>query len=299
MQAMIAKVTGCFGGIVFLLLASSCAEQASEPLTSQREGVAVADDGVEISYRLMGPADAPTLWVGYPWSEGMNDLLSEISGARVVQDHSAMLSRLTEKYRVLYVDYPRGIGGTTGPLPDDLLPETAAKDYEVVADAAGIDRFVALGYSWGAALGVQVALHSKRCAGLAIGGWPVLGAPFEEIIPQSAANAAALPPGRGRDTFVSNVNFYEASLAGWDDQESMEALQRDRAGLLYLYVGSEDVGVPAQGLNLPIAERIVEHRKPLEDAGWRVAVFAGFDHMNLPEDVWLDGVLAFLEGKSW
>lgn len=39
------------------------------------------------------------------------------------------------------------------------------------------------------------------------------------------------------------MNFYKASLAGWDDQESMEALQRDRAGLLYLYVGSEDVGV--------------------------------------------------------
>ena len=31
----------------------------------------------------------------------------------------------------------------------------------------------------------------------------------------------------------------------------------------------------------------------------RVDVFEGYDHLNLPMDVWVTGVLDFLEGKAW
>ncbi|MYE80399.1 MAG: hypothetical protein F4X36_00845 [Gammaproteobacteria bacterium] len=74
---------------------------------------------------------------------------------------------------------------------------------------------------------------------------------------------------------------------------------RDRAGLLYLYVGSEDVGVPSLNLTLPVAEPIIENKARLEAAGWQVDVIDGYDHMNLTLDAWVPSVLDFLEGKSW
>jgi hypothetical protein len=126
----------------------------------------------------------------------------------------------------------------------------------------------------------------------------VLGAPFEEIIPQVISNTAVLPPGRAKNIYASNVNFYKASLAGWDDTRVLESLS-DKAGLLYLYIGSEDVAVPEAGLDLPLAERIIDNKERLENAGWKVDVFEGYDHLNLPMDVWVTGVLDFLEGNAW
>ena len=286
--------------VMAMSLLVSCVTQESQVVMQQKEGYALTDDGVKISYELIGPSDAPVLWVGYPWSKGWAELMAKMTEGNLENDtvNDQLLQRLSRKYQVLYVDYPRGVGRTTGPLPGDLLPETAAKDYDAVAEAAGIEKFVALGFSWGGALGVQVALHSERCAGLAIGGWPVLGAPFEEIIPQVISNTAVLPPGRAKNIYASNVNFYKASLAGWDDTRVLESLS-DKAGLLYLYIGSEDVAVPEAGLDLPLAERIIDNKERLENGGWKVDVFEGYDPLNLPMDVWVTGVLDFLEGKAW
>ena len=282
-------------------LLAACAPTNDDAETAMKEGFAVTDDGVEIHYRLLGPADAPTLWVGYPWTEGWDRIMQEL-GARASGTgvHRELIEALTAKYQVLYVDYPRGTGASTGPLPGDLTPETVAKDYVAVADAAGVDRFVAMGYSWGAGFGIHVASRTKRCAGLAIGGWPVLDAPYAEILEGSRAQSTSLPDGTAAQRVLgSNTNFY-ADIVGsdWDEEAAVEFM-RDRAGLLYLYVGSEDVGVPGMGLELPIAEPIVANREQLKAAGWEVDVIEGYDHMNLPLDAWLPGVLEFLEGKSW
>jgi len=42
-----------------------------------------------------------------------------------------------------------------------------------------------------------------------------------------------------------------------------------------------------------------DNKERLENAGWKVDVFEGYDHLNLPMDVWVTGVLDFLEGKAW
>ncbi len=276
-----------------------------DSLTATKEGFAETADGVRIHYRLLGPSDAPTLWVGYPWTEGwdriMQDLGSTSSSTEVSRQ---LLETLTEKYQVLHVDYPRGTGQSTGPLSGDINPGTVAEDYVAVADAAGIDRFVAMGYSWGAGFGIHVASRTKRCAGLAIGGWPVLGAPYAEILEGSGATSSSLPADTAAGKVMrSNTRFYADIVADmgsgdWTEQDAVESM-RDRAGLLYLYVGSEDVGVPSMNLTLPIAEPIIENKAGLEAAGWQVDVIEGYDHMNLPLDAWVPRVLDFLEGKSW
>ena len=69
-------------------------------------------------------------------------MMAEMTGGNLENDNvnDQLLQLLTRKYQVLYVDYPRGVGRTTGPLPGDLLPETAAKDYDAVAEAAGVEN---------------------------------------------------------------------------------------------------------------------------------------------------------------
>ena len=264
------------------------------------EGFAETEDGVKIRYRLYGPSDAPTIWVGYPWTDGWYQIMVEMgadsySGERINQ----LISALTDQYQVLHVDYPRGTGESTGPLPDDLTPETVAKDYVAVADAAGVDRFVAMGYSWSAGFGIHVASRTRRCAGLVIGGWPVVGAPHEQIVGMSAANTNALPPGRAKEVLGSNVNYYQSIIdSNWDAEAAVDYME-DRAGLLYLYVGSEDKGVPGLNIPLPIADPIVEHQEYLEAHGWWVEVIDGYDHMNLTLDAWLPPALDYLEGKTW
>ena len=282
-----------------LLFSASLAN--ADSMTATKEGFAETDDGVQIHYRLLGPSDAPTLWVGYPWTEGWDRIMQELGSTSSSTEISRqLLELLTTKYQVLHVDYPRGTGRSTGPLPEDIKPETVAKDYVAVADAAGVDRFVAMGYSWGAGIGIQVASRTKRCAGLAIGGWPVLGAPYEQILISSGASSSGLPTDTAAGKVLrSNTRFYADIVnSNWSEEDAVESM-RDRAGLLYLYVGSEDMGVPSMNMSLPIASPIVAHKEQLEAAGWKVEVIEGYGHMDLPLDAWVPGVMDFLKGKSW
>tara|TARA_Y100001934_G_C12168589_1_gene685565 strand:- start:52 stop:201 length:150 start_codon:yes stop_codon:yes gene_type:complete len=45
-------------------------------------GYVTTDDGVQIHYRLLGPKDAPVIWVGYPWTKGWSDVMEEMGAGR-------------------------------------------------------------------------------------------------------------------------------------------------------------------------------------------------------------------------
>ena len=80
----------------------------------------------------------------------------------------------------------------------------------------------------------------------------------------------------------ANVNYYQDIIdSNWDAATAVEFMA-DRAGLLYLFVGSDDNGVPGLGLPLPVADPIFEHKVQLETRGWKVDVSDGYDHMTLP-----------------
>ena len=228
----------------------------------------------------------------------MRELGAPDSGTDV---HRELIEALTAKYQVLHVDYPRGTGESTGPLPGG--PHTR-NGGEGLRGGGRRRRRGPVRRHWAThgarGFGIHVASRTRRCAGLAIGGWPVLDAPYAEILEGSRAQSTSLPAGTAvQKVLGSNTSFYAAIVGSdWDEEAAVEFM-RDRAGLLYLYVGSEDVGVPAMGLELPIAEPIVANRERLEAVGWEVDVIEGYDHMNLPLDAWLPGVLEFLEGKTW
>ena len=59
--------------VMAMSLLVSCVTQESQVVMQQKEGYALTDDGVKISYELIGPSDAPVLWVGYPWSRGWTE----------------------------------------------------------------------------------------------------------------------------------------------------------------------------------------------------------------------------------
>ena len=289
--------------LVLLFTMTACSNDARETNADQPDkashGIATTEDGVEIHYRLLGPSDAPTVWVGYPWTPGWNDIMAELGTPTSPEPTRELLAALSAKYQVLHVDYPRGTGASTGPLPRDLTPETVAADYIAVADAAGVDRFVAFGFSWSAGFGIHAASRTKRIAGLVIGGWPVIDAPHEQIVEMSRATVAALPTGTAKTVLGSNVNYYQSIIDDeWDADAALEYMS-DRAGLLYVFVGSDDVGVPALGMTLPVADPIIEHKATLEAHGWQVHIIDGYDHMNLTISAWLPQAMAFLKGKRW
>ena len=58
---------------------ASCAS-GNQPINGT--GYATTDDGVQIHYRLLGPKDAPVIWVGYPWTKGWSDVMEEIGAGR-------------------------------------------------------------------------------------------------------------------------------------------------------------------------------------------------------------------------
>src|SRR4029077_5517306 len=95
------------------------------------------------------------------------------------------LSRLTDRYRVLAMDYPPfGQGESTrdwGPS-DAFTADRVCEELFAVADAAGFNRFVWWGFSWGGLIGLQLAWRSDRIAALVCGGWPPLGGPYADLL---------------------------------------------------------------------------------------------------------------------
>ena len=148
-------------------------------------------------------------------------------------------------------------------------------------------------------MGLQVASRTERCAGLVCGGWPPLGAPYEEILGQVRATVSAAPQGKTRDIMQTNVRFYEDIVAHYDEAAALEAM-RTRAGLLQCIVAAGDQGVPDMGLVLPIADRIRENKAKLEEYGWQIDVVPDTDHMTLPpQQSFTDLIVDFLKGKTW
>src|SRR5258708_2421210 len=95
------------------------------------------------------------------------------------------LDRLTDRYRVLVMDYPKiapGIGQGEMVPASELTVERYCADMLDVADAAGFDCFAWWGYSMGGLMGLQLAARSRRVSALVCGGWPPLGGQYQEML---------------------------------------------------------------------------------------------------------------------
>ena len=186
------------------------------------------------------------------------------------------LDRLVDRYRVLLVDYP-SIGASRDIAPTDLSVDRVCADLLGVASAAGFERFAYWGYSWGGAVGLQLAHRTDRLSALVVGGWPPLGGPYAGILEATRLKQAAPEPSslkvlRSAAQYRQWETYY-ASMGDWDEARSVARIACPK---LVLFGGEGDL-VEA-GVPVPIASTIRAHRAELEGQGWEVVEIPGHGH---------------------
>ena len=215
-----------------------------------------------------------------------------IFGAAAAGVLSGYLDRLTDRYRVLLIDYP-SIGRSRDIAPADLTADRVCADLLGVADAAGAKRFAYWGYSWSGAVGLQLAHRTDRLSALVIGGWPPLGAPYGEILAVSRARAAApaLSPVLRTPEQYAQWPAYYASMIDWPERAAVEAIRCPR---MAIFGGDGDLD--EDGTPIRIASINRAHRDELEAIGWTVAEIAGQGHeVAMRPELIVPPVRAFLD----
>jgi pimeloyl-ACP methyl ester carboxylesterase len=221
--------------------------------------------------------------------------LTQIFGSEMQDVLDGYLDRLTDRYRVLRVDYP-SIGGSRDIAPQDLTADRVCADLLAVATAAGFDRFAYWGYSWGAAAGLQLAARTDRLTALVLGGWPPLGAPYKDILQatrlkQPDPEPSSLKILRSKQQYRQWETYY-ASMLSWCEGKSVARIQIPKM----VFFGGEGDLVEA-GVPIRIASIIREQRTTLEGQGWEICELADQDHgvCMVPQLV-VPPVRAFLDG---
>jgi pimeloyl-ACP methyl ester carboxylesterase len=204
------------------------------------------------------------------------------------------LNALTDRYRVLLVDYP-SIGASRDIAPHALSADRVCADLLGVASAAGFERFAYWGYSWSGAVGLQLASRTERLSALVIGGWPPLGGPYQEILAAArrklpAPEASSLKVLRNPAQYAQWIHFYE-SMLDWPEAQAVAGITCPRL----VYYGAEADLVEA-GIAVTIASNIRSRRAELEQLGWHVHEEPGQGHggMALPQFA-VPPVRAFLD----
>ncbi len=224
-----------------------------------------------IHFELHG-AGAP-LFLGFPLMASHAEIFGE-EGASVLRGY---LDRLTDRYRVLLADYP-SIGKSESIPTSELTANRVCADLLRVADSAGFDRFAFWGFSWGGAVGLQLAARTDRLKALVCGGWPPLGGQYAEIL-QASREAAAKPPAgamavlRSAGQYAQWVTFYE-SVVDWPEAQAVARIACPRMA----YAGSAGDPTAGHGVPISIASTIRKRRDELETLGWYVREIPGRDH---------------------
>jgi len=234
-----------------------------------------------LHYEVSGAG--PWLMLGYPFA-GL--------GLEPVPDlPDAFLAQLTDHFRVIVVDYPRGVGRSAAPSPDVMTVDNVCTELLDVATAAGADRFAYWGYSWGAVAGLQLASRTSRLTALVVGGWPPLGGPYDDMRAMTAQAAADRSlPGQVLG-MVQGWDVFYRSMKGWDET-ALQAITCPRM----CYVGADDV-VVQHGVTVGVTELIAARAAELQLQEWAIEVLPGLDHGGAMTnaDAVVPSVRAFLQ----
>lgn len=195
-------------------------------------------------YTVQGPADAPMV----------------LTFDRMP---SGYFRSLAEDYRVVVLDYPPR--DVSQEFADSFTADHVSAEILAVADAVGATRFAWFGFSWGAVVGLQLAVRTNRLTALACGGWPPLGGQYAETLAVTEAGAA-----RGGDKHY--VTYYR-NLRNWPERDAVSKITCPR----FVFAGTNDQFV-AEGRSIRIGPLVSEHRDELERLGWTVRLIDGFGH---------------------
>jgi pimeloyl-ACP methyl ester carboxylesterase len=155
----------------------------------------------------------------------------------------------------------------------------AVSEIESIANGAGVDRFAWLGYSFGGAIGVQLACRTNRISAVAIGGWPPLNAPFRFMY-EFLTKMSEAPPHALRHVDPRNLltaaSFYR-SLIDWPERQEIAKLRMPRL----VFMGDRD---RAQSLppswSVPLAELLRAAEDDLRALHWEICWLAGQEHLS-------------------
>ncbi len=233
------------------------------------DATALTRDGVAIHFQTHGKRSRPAIFLGPHFYV--------CRPAHEPPYTSAWIERLKQDFFLITADYPRGVGRTRSPLGLAYTPDIAVEECERIADAAGVDRFGWLGYSFGGALGVQFACRSPRIAALVVGGFPPLRGPFQllaEILASEAVLSAAAPRRVDPAILWTAVGFYR-SLLSWPEYQAVSRMSLPRL----VFMGDRDT---AQGLPEPWSVPLADHLKAAEATlrrwKWHIEWLRGHDH---------------------
>lgn len=228
-----------------------------------------AADGTEIHFEIYGDRSRPAILLGphfYCTRSEDDDSYTDL-----------WIGSLQRDFFLINADYPRGTGQTGNPQGFDFTPTIAAQEYECIADAAGVKRFGWLGYSFGGAMGVQVACRTGRVSALAVGGFPPLNAPFQlmadnhrKLIEQPRPLPASINPGVIR----SALGFY-TTLTRWPERQEISKLTMPRL----VFMGDQDGAADSADIG-HLADDLRAVEGDLRTLGWQIAWLKGQDHMT-------------------
>jgi pimeloyl-ACP methyl ester carboxylesterase len=207
---------------------------------------------------------------GFPLILGYPFMASPVADQADNTALQGYLERLTDDYRVLTMDYPN-VGQSKRFPQDQFTAQRLYDDLLDVADAAGFDRFIWWGFSWGGLIGLQLASRSDRVAALICGGWPPLDGPYADML-KAIRVIAADPPPRYTMPLDQYITFYE-SIQEWPEGDAVRRIQCPKM----TFVGSADE-LDIGGVPIRLAAAIQRRRGDLESQGWRVTEIPGRDH---------------------
>jgi pimeloyl-ACP methyl ester carboxylesterase len=201
---------------------------------------------------------------------------AEVFGPAAAAVRQDFLAGLTDRYQVLLVDYP-GIGRSADIPPEQLTADRVCQDLLQVSAAAGFHDFIYWGYSWGAAVGLQLSSRTERLMGLVMGGWPPLGAQYADVL-ASAEEQIADPPAAVQVVLRSPAqyaqwSYFYRSLGDWSEEQLCRSLNMPR---LAFAGGGGDVLAGSRLIRN--ASTLKARQAELEAMGWEVQLIPGKDH---------------------
>jgi pimeloyl-ACP methyl ester carboxylesterase len=220
-------------------------------------------DSAKMPVRYEVHGRGPVLFLGSPISARPQDQSSD----PLASVRQGYLDRLTDRYRVILMDYPP-TGDDARAVVASFDPDHVCADILAVADAAGAERFAWYGYSWGGVVGLQLAARTDRLTALICGGWPPLGASYRDM----TAVAEWLAQRVGNAEAQLMVTFYRA-LQQWRDEDVVPKITCPRMAL----AGRDDV-IAVGGYTTRIGPLVAERRPDLERLGWTVRLVDDVQH---------------------
>ena len=249
---------------------------------------------------VLGDGPAVLLPVGVAAIEGELAEQMRAWGADPDAGHTLATGLVDAGFRVVAADYTAHL--ERHPKPRTLTADTVAADLLAIADAAGAERFTYYGYSLLAVAGLQLALRTDRLTGLALGGFPPLGGPYDAMLTVTrAAHRMALarhalgadaPPPRevepgdwdasevtqSPDQTEQYLTLYE-SLRGFDERAALDRLDIPRLA----FAGADDnirYGEQWDNAYVAIGEALAANRAELVERGWTVEIIPDTDHVG-------------------